>query len=324
MFFSSRISFDPDKDIPSLEGKVILVTGGNIGLGKQAILEYAKHGPRQIWLAARSLDKAQAAVDEIQAQVTGAPIRVVQLDLASLSSVRRAARSIAQETDRLDILMLNAGVMACEAGLTEDGFEVQFGTNHMGHALLTSLLLPLLERTAQAHSGTGAGGRADVRVVVLSSRAHRMIPRQGVHFEALKTPCSDMGTMTRYGQSKLANVLFARRLAQLHPWLTVAAVHPGVVRTNLVAGASGLPAVARLLGNGPLAGWLLTSVGEGVRNQLWASVADVESGEYYEPVGVSGRVLPLGRDDDLARALWEWTEAEMKAVGEDEEPSAKL
>lgn len=312
MFFGSRNSFDPDKDIPSLDGKVILVTGGSNGLGKQAVLEFAKHRPQQIWLAARSPDKAQTAVDEIRAQVPDAPIRTLQMDLSSFASVRRAAREFAAASDRLDILMLNAGVMACEAGLTEDGYEVQFGTNHMGHALLTKLLLPVLERTAAARTA----GAANVRVVVLSSGGHKLGPKEGICFDTLKTPCADIGTMTRYGQSKFANILFARRLAQLYPWLTAAAVHPGVVRTNLIEGASGLPAAARLLVAGPLVSWFLTSVSEGTRNQLWAAVADgVESGEYYEPVGVAGRARALGRNDGLARALWEWTEAELDAAG---------
>src|SRR5262245_60500450 len=112
-FFQYSTAFNPERDIPSLEGQVILVTGGNIGLGKQCILEYARHNPAQVWLAARNLDKAKAAVDEIQQQLPNpAPIKLVELDLSSIESVKKAASAFLAEAERLDILMLNAGIMA--------------------------------------------------------------------------------------------------------------------------------------------------------------------------------------------------------------------
>ncbi|KMQ81380.1 short-chain dehydrogenase reductase, partial [Lasius niger] len=102
MFFGGKtVSFAPEKDIPSLQGKVILVSGGNIGLGKQCILEYSRHSPRQIWLGARSLDKAKAAVDEIQNQVGDAPIKLLQMDLSSFESIKQAAKTLIAESDRL-------------------------------------------------------------------------------------------------------------------------------------------------------------------------------------------------------------------------------
>ncbi|UNI21571.1 NADP-retinol dehydrogenase [Purpureocillium takamizusanense] len=307
--------FDPDKDIPSLQNKVILVTGGNIGLGRQAILEYAKHKPKQIWLAARNLDKARAAVNEIQQQAPGAPIRILQMDLTSFASIQRAARAFLQESGRLDILMLNAGIMATLPGLTEDGYEVQFGTNHMGHALLTKLLLPMLDKTAQRSPD------ADVRVVVLTSEGHKLGPKAGILFDTLKTEYAHVDPFVRYGQSKFANVLFARQLAHRNPRLTVAAVHPGVVHTNLEASATGISKSDRA--NGPLANLPHVPVNEGVKNQLWASVSkDLVSGEYYEPVGKPDKVRKLGKNDELAKALWDWTEAELKA--QCGEPSSKL
>ncbi|KAM4057005.1 DnaJ domain-containing protein [Hirsutella rhossiliensis] len=278
-FFNSSKPFDPERDIPSLEGKVILVTGGNIGLGKQAILEFARHNPRQIWLAARNLEKATAAADEIREQVQDAPIKLLQMDLSSLDSVKKAADVFAAESDRLDILMLNAGIMASAPGLTREGYEAQFGTNHMGHALLTKLLTPILEKTAKGSAD------ADVRVVSLSSAANNMAPTGGIVFESLKTEASSLGPLGRYGQSKLANILFARQLAKQYPHFTVSAIHPGVVQTNLINGA---------------------------KNQLWASVSkDVQSGEYYEPVGIADKCIALGKDDDLAKKLWDWTEKEL-------------
>jgi NAD(P)-dependent dehydrogenase (short-subunit alcohol dehydrogenase family) len=120
-----------------------------------------------------------------------------------------------------------------------------------------------------------------------------------------------MQAFERYGQSKLANILFARRLAAQYPQFTVASVHPGIVRTNLVNGMSGLSITQRVMG--PLASYFFTPVNQGAKNQLWASVAkDVKSGEYFEPVGVSGKASRLGRDQDLANELWDWTVHELE------------
>ena len=194
---TTSIAFDPAKDIPSLQGKVILVTGGNEGLGKQAVFEYAKHNPKQIWLAARNVTRAQAVVDEVHQTLPDSPVKVLKLDLTSFASIKKGAQEFVAESDRLDILMLNAGIMATAPGLTEDGYEVQFGTNHMGHALLTKLLLPTMQKTAEAAD-------ADVRVVSLSSAAHNRAPKTGgIQFEGLKTTQAELQAFYRYGQSKL-------------------------------------------------------------------------------------------------------------------------
>ncbi|KIV83288.1 hypothetical protein PV11_05326 [Exophiala sideris] len=173
------VSFNPSKDIPSLQGKVILVTGGNIGLGRQSILEFSRHDPAQIWLAARNLDKARVTADEIKQHVPGAPIKLLELDLTSFESVKNAAKTFGEESDRLDILMCNAGIMMAPPGVTKEGYEIQFGTNHMGHALLTRLLLPVLEKTA-------ARSDADVRVVSMSSYGHSSAPKEGMVFGSLQ------------------------------------------------------------------------------------------------------------------------------------------
>lgn len=145
----------------------------------------------------------------------------------SIHSIKAAATTFLASVSRLDILMLNAGIMACPPGLTKESFEVQFGTNHMGHAFLVKLLLPLLLGTAAASPGI------DVRVVSVSSVAHKFCPSVGIDFGVLKTPADGMATNDRYGQSKLANVLFIGELARRYPQLTSVAIHPGTVKTDL-------------------------------------------------------------------------------------------
>lgn len=249
---SKSVKFVPDRDIPSLEGKVILVTGGNSGLGKQSILEFSKHSPKEIWLGARSKAKALEAIEDIMEQVPNAPpIKFVQMDLRSFSSVHESAKTFLQESDRLDILLLNAGIMSTPPGTTDDGYEVQFGTNHMGHALLSKLLLPTLLKTAEEP-------KSDVRVVVLASAAHKYAPaKEGIMFDMLKNQAEQISTITRYGQSKLANALFAKELARRYPKLTVSSLQPGLVTTNLANTMSDNSWIMRIA-------WKLTTVFIGV------------------------------------------------------------
>jgi len=301
-------SFNPKTDIPSLDGKVILVTGANAGLGKQCVLEYSRHQPKQIWLAARNLKKAQTAVGEIKKLVPDAPIKLLELDLSSFESIKKAARAFLSESDRLDILMCNAGIMAVPPGQTKDGYEIQFGTNHLGHALLTKLLLPALEATAKLPG-------ADVRVISVSSFGHTNWPKGGFRFDLLKSSAPDLGSYKCYFQSKLANALWARQLAKEYPQFGVAAIHPGLVQTSLMDRATATPWIVRTLTN--LAYPLLPSVSDGARNQLWASVSNEvrgKPGEYWVPVGVLDGASDDAKDDDLAKVLWDWTEKELKDI----------
>lgn len=234
----------------------------------------------------------------------------MQCDLADLSSVQIAAREFVAKEEKLDILILNAGVMNPPAGTTANGYEIQFGTNHLGHALLTKLLLPTMLKTAEA------GG--DVRVVCLSSIGHITPPLHGIEFLELKGPMNWYLGLVRYAQSKLANILFAKELARRYPDLTIVAVHPGVVDTELWRTLfSGYFGLGSVLNAGK---WVFySSVEDGAKNQLWAATAkkgegkgEVESGEYYTPVGVAGQGSWKSQNKELARELWEWTEKELE------------
>ena len=225
MFFGK--SFNPEKDIPDLSGKVILVTGGNTGLGKETVLQLAKHNPSQIFLAARNPSKAEAAIADVKKVVPTANITFLPLDLTSLKSVDSAAKSFQSQSKRLDLLYNNAGIMAVPAATTQEGYEIQFGTNHIGHALLTKLLLPTMLKTAEEPN-------ADVRIINLSSMGHQMAPTKGIDFDNLSL--SNSSPWTRYGQSKLANILFAKELAKRYPTITSISVHPGIIKTDVSKG----------------------------------------------------------------------------------------
>ncbi|BCS04542.1 uncharacterized protein AKAW2_80343A [Aspergillus luchuensis] len=308
MLMSTKSTFTPSTDIPSLKDKVILVTGGTSGLGKQSIIELAKHGPKEIWLAARDPKKAASAVTSIK---SGLPepvnIKTLDMDLTSLDSVKQAAGRFLSESSRLDILLLNAGIMSVPPGLTNEDYEIQFGTNHMGHALLAKLLTPLLLKT------TALLGGSDVRVVILTSYAHNYAPEFGIQFDTLKSRAEGMNTVARYGQSKLANLLWGREMARQYPQLTVPLVHPGLVRTNLATTMGQGSFIMRML-------WWIASLVTGVDvetgalNQLWAATSPrVQSGQYYVPVGKAKDGSKYAQDLGLGKKLWEWTERELEA-----------
>lgn len=235
-----------------------------------------------------------------------AAITFIECDLANLASVQKAAKEFTSVSPRLDVLINNAGVMALPPGLTKDGYEIQFGTNHVGHALLVKLLLPTLEKTA-------AEPDSDVRIVSLSSLGHKYTVTGGVDFKTLKTDRKDATTWARYGQSKLANILYSKALARRYPAIKCVAVHPGAVDTNLSATLESqnwiypyLKAIIK-----PLA---VTPAHQGAWNQLWAATSpDAVSGEYYTPVAATGGASGWATDEKLSEDLWEWTQKELDA-----------
>lgn len=208
--------------------------------------------------------------------------------------------------------MCNAGIMATPDSLSKDGYEIQFATNHMGHALLIKLLLPVLQATA-AQPGS------DVRIVNIASVAYKNAPKAGIEFSKLKTRGASYGlSMTPkkwscYGQSKLANLLYAQELAKHYPSITTVAVHPGFIKTDLHNDNNFMDRQAvNFLSGG---NWLSTD--EGAHTQVWAATTKkegLENGAFYEPVGVK-HVLNTkqAKDTALAKQLWDYTEKELAA-----------
>ncbi|USP81146.1 hypothetical protein yc1106_08420 [Curvularia clavata] len=307
-------SFNPATDIGSLEGKVILVTGGNAGLGKQTIAYLAAHGPARIYLAARTESKARDAITSIKSSVPNAcDIEYLPLDLTSFSSIADAASTFKSRETRLDILINNAGIMATPYSTTKEGYEIQFGTNHMGHALLTKLLLPVMLDTAKLPG-------ADVRIVNLSSMGHQFVSSQGINFDM--AALEKENTTYRYGASKLANLIYAKSLAEHYPQITSVSLHPGVILTDLFnslrqnfilkIGLWFYGVLALVLPGhyqGPEGGAL---------NTTWCATVpkeQLENGAYYMPVGKKSAGSKLARDEGLKKKLWEYTEEELKKHG---------
>lgn len=292
-------------NIPDLTGKTVIVTGGNSGIGFEAARQLAAKGA-QVVLACRDLAKAADAAARISAACAAAEVETMQLDLASLASVRAFAAAFLEKHGALHVLCNNAGVMALPHRRTADGFEMQFATNHLGHYALTGLLLERLLSTPSS------------RVVTVSSTAHRFgrIDFDDLHGERRYRK------WRAYAQSKLANLLFTyelqRKLEAAGAHTLAVACHPGYAATNLQAtgpkmeGAHLMEAVSRL-GNRLLA----QSAAMGALPVLYAAVApDVRGGDYIGPDGFlenwgypkKVRSSAASHDPATAARLWEISE----------------
>ncbi|XP_022107531.1 retinol dehydrogenase 13-like isoform X2 [Acanthaster planci] len=280
-----------------LNGKTVLITGANTGIGKETARDLARRGARVI-LACRDLAKAQAALAEIREDTGNRNLTVVKLDLASLASVRECAEKIKAEESRLDILINNAGIMMCPEWKTEDGFEMQFGVNHLGHFLLTNLLLDLIKSSTPA------------RIINVSSLSHAYgkIDWHDIHMN------KGYDRRKAYRQSKLANVLFTRELSRrlkINEFeVTVNAVHPGVVATELgrhmMESGSLAARAVNVLRFTPIM-WMFKNAVQGAQTTIHCAVTPEllnTSGLYFSdcaPKEPSQHAL----DDDAARRLWD-------------------
>src|SRR6266849_5242351 len=292
-------------DIPDLSGKTIVVTGGNSGIGYEAALEFARKCAKVI-LACRDLGKARTAAAEIVASSPTADVEVMALDLSNLASIRGFADAFHMRHQALDVLCNNAGVMAIPYRLTADGFEMQFGTNHLGHFALTGLLLDRLLATKGS------------RVVNVSSTGHRF---GKIRFDDLQWK-NGYRKWRAYGQSKLASLLFTfelqRKADAAGKKLLSVACHPGYAATNLQAvgpkmSGSSMMEYLSEVGNKLLA----QTAAMGALPTEYAAVApDVHSGDYIGPGGFAeqwGHPIKVGcsaaaRDAASAKRLWEVSE----------------
>jgi NAD(P)-dependent dehydrogenase (short-subunit alcohol dehydrogenase family) len=294
------------RDLPDQTGRTVVVTGANSGLGLRSAEALAAKGAR-VLMGCRNETRAKAAVDVVKAVATAAEPEIVRLDLADLSSVRAGAQHIGELTGHVDVLMNNAGVMALPLGRTADGFEMQFGTNHLGHFALTGLLLP---RLLQAEAP---------RVVTTSSLTHRM---GRMRWKDLNWHRGHYGKWTAYGQSKLANLLFTfeldRRAREAGTQLVSVAAHPGYANTHLQAtGPEQSGNKLMLVGAGMLNRMAAQSDAMGALPQLYAAaMPDVSGGEYFGPDGrFESRGFPsrvgttkAARNPEAARRLWQVSE----------------
>jgi NAD(P)-dependent dehydrogenase (short-subunit alcohol dehydrogenase family) len=302
-------------DIPSQSGRRVLITGANSGIGYMAALKLARKGATVV-LACRDRTRGEAAKALIQVEAPAAQLEMLPLDLGSLASVREAAAQELQRGLPLDVLVNNAGVMAPpKRQLTKDGFELQFGTNVLGHFALTGLLMPALERAAS----TAATEAQRPRVVTIASIAHK---RGRIDFDDLQST-RQYRPMKAYQQSKLADLMFSfeleRRLLAKDSGVLSVAAHPGVAETKLFVREHYHPneqAMRRAVG--AIIGAVLNTDAEGALPTLYAATAgQAVGGGYYGPQGFQemrgdtvgdARVSPQARDKAAAARLWELCE----------------
>lgn len=282
----------PDKPVPD---KLVVITGGNAGIGKETAVALAREGFRVI-ITSRDPSRGASALEEIRGRSASDAVDMMALDLAHFESIRRFAADLLAATDRLDVLVDNAGLVLQTRTTTDDGFETTFGVNHLGHFLLTNLLLDGLRANPDG-----------ARVVVVSSHAHKMA-RRGLDFDDLQSERRYRG-FAAYSRSKLANVLFTRELARRLEGTSVTAnaLHPGYVNSRFgrdgdTHGAFALGArIGSVFAISPEAG-AQTSIYLGAS----PDVAGI-TGEYFfkgRPTATSS----AARDDAAARRLWEVSE----------------
>ncbi|MCI4374243.1 hypothetical protein PGIGA_G00004020 [Pangasianodon gigas] len=276
-----------------IPGKTVVITGANAGIGKETARELARRGGRII-MGCRDMEKCETAAREIRGSTLNPHVYARHIDLASIKSIRSFAEKINQEEERVDILINNAAVMRCPPGKTEDGFDMQFGVNYLGHFLLTNLLLDKLKDSAPS------------RVINLSSLAHII---GEIDFNDLNWDRKKFNTKKAYCQSKLAIVLFTRELARRleGTGVTVYALHPGVVATELGRHTGMHQSQFSSTVLSPIFYLLIKSPELGAQPSVYLAVAEElasVSGRYYD-VMKEKEPAPQALDQEVAVRLWD-------------------
>ena len=292
-------------DIPDQSGRLVVVTGGNSGLGLETVVALARKGAR-VLATARSTERAAEAAGEIARRADGASVEFDRLDLADLASVRAFAGRVLERGEGIDVLVNNAGVMGVpQRRTTADGFELQLGTNYLGHFALTALLMPaLLARPA-------------ARVVTMTGGAYGTA---NIRFDDLQGE-QKYNPWTAYAQSKLASVLFMleldRRARARGLELVSVAAHPGLARTNLQYTGPTLGGKSMQTAGARLTRFLYQPADQGALSSLYAATSpDVTGGSLYQPDGFlhlrghprRAEIAKRALDADVARRLWEVSE----------------
>ncbi|KAJ7819388.1 hypothetical protein B0H14DRAFT_1357179 [Mycena olivaceomarginata] len=289
-------------DIPDLAGQVIIVTGANTGVGKETAKALLQHNAK-VYIAARSEEKAKAAINDLKSE-TGKEAHLLLVDLADLPSIKRAAAEFTQKETQLHVLFNNGGVMIPPVDqLTAQKFDLQFGTNVLGHFYLTKLLLPTLLATATPEN--------PARVINTSSLASLGVST--IDFNTVKdSPArKKFGTSNLYSQSKLGNVLFSNELSRRYADQGIVSVslNPGNLKTDL---QRYVPGVVRAILN-----LTLYPAAYGALTQLWAGTTDegkTLGGKYLIPWARVGKANPIALDPETGKALWTWLEEQVADI----------
>jgi len=286
-----------------MTGKVIIVTGGNAGIGKECTKALLRKNAR-VYIASRDEAKAKRAIEELK-EITGKDALFLQLDLANLQKVKTSAEEFLTKESELHVLFNNAGVMNCPVEyLTDDGYDMQFGTNVIGHFYFTKLLLPVLLSTAEN------APKGDVRVVNVASNGHMM---SDINIATFKdSPARrKRSSMMLYGQSKTGNILFSNELARRYgeKGIVSTSLNPGAIKTELQRHSGTFFNAATNL--------ILSDVSFGPLTQLYAGTSPETAsmnGKYFIPWARVGTPAKHAQDADNAARLWEWLEEQVKDI----------